>query len=61
MFFFITECNLGSFGFNCNKSCDGCLSESCDREFGFCTNTSGCKPGRLPGEQNGRPKCDKGI
>ena len=38
-------------------SCDGCLSDSCDSEFGICTDTSGCKPGWQPIQ----PKCDLGI
>jgi hypothetical protein len=43
--------------FNCNTSCDGCLSDDCDTEYGVCTDTSGCKPGW----QYGHSKCDKGI
>lgn len=39
----ITECSHGYYGFNCNESCDGCLSDSCDKEHGVCTDTSGCK------------------
>ena len=50
------ECNYGFYGQNCNQSCDGCLSDSCDREHGVCTDTTGCKPGWQPGL-----KCDKGI
>ena len=56
MSFFI-ECNRGRYGYNCNQSCDGCLSDSCEKELGVCTDTSGCKPGW----QHGQPKCDKGI
>jgi len=51
------ECSLGRYGFNCNQSCDGCLSDACDNENGTCINTPGCKPGW----QYGHPKCDKGI
>ena len=51
------ECSLGRYGFNCNKSCDGCLSEACDKETGTCNNASGCKPGW----KHDHPKCDKGI
>jgi hypothetical protein len=35
----ITECSHGYYGFNCNESCDGCLSDSCDKEHGVCTDT----------------------
>jgi hypothetical protein len=38
-------------------SCDGCLSDSCDSEYGICTDTSGCKPGWQPRQ----PKCEIGI
>ena len=61
LLFSIIECSLGHYGHNCDKSCHGCLSDYCDREFGVCTNTTGCKPGRLPGGTPGRLKCDKGI
>lgn len=58
MWFFCIECSLGYYGFNCNQSCDGCLSNSCDKEHGVCTKKSGCKPGR----QHVQPwKCDKGM
>jgi hypothetical protein len=58
LLFFIIECSLGHYGYNCDKSCDGCLSDSCDKEDGVCTNTTGCKPGR----QHRQPwKCDKGM
>ena len=57
MFLFTKEYGHGHYGFNCNKSCDGCLSDACDRQFGTCTNTSGCKPGR----QSGQEKCDIGM
>lgn len=53
----IIECSPGRYGYNCNQACDGCLSDSCDKEHGVCTNTSGCKPGW----QIGQPKCDIGI
>jgi hypothetical protein len=54
---FILECNLGYYGYKCNISCDGCLSDSCDSEYGICADTSGCKPGWQPRQ----PKCDLGI
>ena len=55
---FFLECSLGRFGYNCNQSCDGCLSDTCDKENGVCTDTTRCKPGW----QYGQPlKCDKGI
>jgi hypothetical protein len=25
------ECGPGRYGYNCNQSCDGCLSDSCDK------------------------------
>ena len=55
---FIIECSPGHYGYNCNESCDGCLSDSCGKEHGVCTNTSGCKPGWRH-EQPG--KCDEGM
>ena len=48
------KCNLGYYGYKCNISCDGCLSDSCDSENGICADTSGCKPGWQPRQ----PKCD---
>jgi hypothetical protein len=45
--FYVVECSHGSYGYNCNESCDGCLSDSCDKEHGVCTDASGCKPGWL--------------
>jgi hypothetical protein len=54
---FCIECSPGRYDFNCNTSCDGCLSDDCDKEYGVCTDTSGCKPGW----QYGHSKCDKGI
>ena len=51
------ECILGRYGFNCDKTCDGCLSDACDKENGTCNNTSGCKPGW----RHGHPKCYQGI
>ena len=55
---YIVECSHGSYGYNCNESCDGCLLDSCDREHGVCTDTTGCKPGRQLGQLM---KCDIGI
>jgi hypothetical protein len=55
--FYVVVCSDGSYGYNRNQSCDGCLSDSCEKELGVCTDTSGCKPGW----QHGQPKCDKGI
>ena len=52
--FYVVVCSDGSYGYNCNQSCDGCLSDSCDKEHGVCTDTSGCKPGW----QHGQTKCD---
>ena len=56
-YYFILECSLGYYGYNCSISCDGCLSDSCDSEYGICADTSGCKPGWQPWQ----PKCDIGI
>jgi hypothetical protein len=54
----LIECDPGRYGYNCNQSCDGCLSDYCDKEDGVCTDTTGCKPGR----QHRQPwKCDKGM
>ena len=55
-FSYFIECSLGNYGYNCNQSCDGCLSNSCKKENGVCT--SGCKPGRQLGLLM---KCDKGT
>ena len=54
---FILECMVGYYGYKCNISCDGCLSDSCDSEYGICTDVSGCKPGWQPRQA----KCDIGI
>ena len=54
---FLIECSLGYYGYNCNEPCDGCLSDTCDRECGVCRDTSGCKPVWQPGQE----KCDLGI
>ena len=55
--FFLIECWLGYYGYNCNELYDGCLSDACDSEFGICINTSGCNPGWQPGNN----KYDLGI
>ena len=55
---FVIECSLGYYGYNCEESCDGCLLNVCERENGICTNTSGCKPGRRPGQPW---KCNLGM
>jgi hypothetical protein len=54
----IIECSHGYYGYNCNKSCDGCLLDSCERENGVWTDTSGCKPRRQLGQLM---KCGKHI
>jgi hypothetical protein len=36
---FCIECSPGRYDFNCNTSCDGCLSDDCDTEYGVCTDT----------------------
>ena len=51
-------CSLGRYGYNCDQSCEGCLSDSCDKEHGVCTDASRCKHGW----QHAHPwKCDKGM
>ena len=55
---FAIECSLGNYGYNCNQSCDGCLSDSCDNEDGVCTSKIGCKPGRKHVDPW---KCDIGM
>ena len=57
---FIIECRVGSYGYNCNQSCYGCLSDSCDTEYGVCGNTTGCKPG-WQYVQSWQQKCDIGM
>jgi hypothetical protein len=54
----IIECSHGYYGYNCSESCDGCLLDSCERENGVCTDTSGCKPRRQLGQMK---KCGKDI
>ena len=56
---FILECSVGNYGYNCNQSCDGCLSDSCKMTHGYCLDQSGCKPGWL-NVQSGQQKCDIG-
>ena len=60
MFSFILECSLGNYGYNCNQSCEGCLSDACQRTHGHCIDQSGCKPGWHYG-QPGQGKCNIGI
>jgi hypothetical protein len=50
-YFFISECSLGYYDYNCNESCDGFWSNACDKVYGICTDTSGCKPGWQPGHE----------
>ena len=57
---FNLECSVGSYGYNCSQSCDGCLSNSCDKRQGVCTNTTGCKPG-WQYVHSGLQKCDIGM
>jgi hypothetical protein len=57
---FIIECSVGNYGYNCNQSCDGCLSNSCDEKQCVCTNTTGCKPG-WQYVQSEQQKCDIGM
>lgn len=41
----ILECIEGHFGRNCNRSCDGCISNRCQATNGLCYNDTGCEPG----------------
>ena len=41
--FFLTECNFGTSGFNCEHKCDTCNKSICERIDGYCTN--GCIAG----------------
>jgi len=52
----ISECSVGTYGFNCEDSCEGCLLDTCDKRNGTCTDQSGCKPGW----QSKLPMCDLG-
>jgi hypothetical protein len=48
LFFFIfllTACSKGHFGNNCNDTCDGCISELCNRSDGVCDIKDQCKAG----------------
>ena len=42
--FLVQECDVGSYGFNCNNSCGNCLDNTtCEKIKGKCLN--GCEPG----------------
>ena len=32
-----SECTSGTYGVNCENSCDTCVNKLCDREDGHCT------------------------
>jgi hypothetical protein len=51
----LTACSKGHFGKNCNHTCDGCISELCNRFDGECIIQDVCKAG-----WHG-VKCDKGT
>jgi len=53
--FEISACGKGTYGLNCNTSCNNCLSKTCDNVEGLCTIKDTCKPGYLGS------KCDQGI
>jgi hypothetical protein len=41
----LTACSKGHFGNNCNDTCDGCISELCNRSDGVCDIKDQCKAG----------------
>ena len=51
----ISGCGKGTYGLNCNTSCNNCLSEKCDNVEGLCMIKDTCRPGYLGS------KCDQGI
>ena len=53
--FNISACGKGKYGTDCKKSCNNCLSETCDNVEGICKIKDECKPGYLGS------KCDQGI
>ena len=55
IYLFFSACGKGTYGLNCNTSCNNCLSETCDNVEGLCTIKDTCKPGYLGS------KCDQGI
>ena len=50
-----SDCGKGTYGLNCNNFCNNCVSETCDKVDGLCTNKDECKPGYLGS------KCNQGI
>jgi hypothetical protein len=36
LYILLTACSKGHFGNNCNDTCDGCISELCNRSDGVC-------------------------
>ena len=34
---FLAECTSGTYGVNCEHSCDTCVNKLCDRQDGQCT------------------------
>lgn len=54
MLLFDTECNDGTFGYDCTNNCSGhCLDNSpCNKQIGHCN--LGCDPGYTNGD------CSKG-
>ena len=55
VYILLTACSKGHFGNNCNDTCDGCISELCNRSDGVCDIKDQCKAGWHD------VKCDNGT
>lgn len=54
----VSECNKGTFGLNCTKTCNGCIVNECNHINGVCKIDSVCKPGYVYGKYCNESKCD---